>query len=69
MKTKTKTESIPVAISGEEVQAALPKTEVIFLRVSPKEKTAITATAKRLHLTVTEYLVKCHELIAGKLPQ
>lgn len=55
-------------VSKEEVQMTFPKTEAILLRLSVKDKTAITNAAKSLHLTATEYLVKCHAVVAAKLP-
>ncbi len=64
-KTKPKSE-IP-AVSKEEVQQKFPKTEAILLRLSVEDKNAITTTAKTLHLTATEYLVKCHEVVSAKV--
>ncbi len=51
----------------QEVQGILPKSETIHLRVSTKEKGEIVATASGLHLTITEYLLKCHTVVAAKL--
>jgi uncharacterized protein (DUF1778 family) len=50
-----------------EVQATLPKSETIHLRVTKAEKTAIRATAGALRLSITEYLLKCHAIVAGKI--
>ena len=43
------------------------KTEVIQIRVTPAQKREIKISASSLRLTTTEYLIKCHELIAQKL--
>lgn len=61
-----KTTQLP-AISSAAIQRSLPKTEAILLRLSVADKEAITATAKSLHLTATEYLVKCHQLVSEKV--
>lgn len=66
MKTSKKSVGVP-AVSKEEVQHRFPKTEAILLRLSVADKEAITATAKSLHLTATEYLVKCHQLVSEKV--
>ena len=66
MKTSKKSISVP-AVSKEEVQHRFPKTEAILLRLSVDDKDAITTTAKTLHLTATEYLVKCHEVVSAKV--
>jgi hypothetical protein len=50
-----------------ELTVRLPKSEAILLRLTVRDKDAITAAAKSLHLTATEYLVKCHEIISEKL--
>ena len=65
MRHKSKT-SIPEP-SLAEVQATLPKSETIHLRVTRAEKAAIRATAGALHLSITEYLLKCHSVVAGKI--
>ena len=51
----------------KELKERLPKSEAILLRLTVRDKDAITVAAKSLHLTATEYLVKCHEIISGKL--
>jgi hypothetical protein len=53
--------------SLEEIQATLPKTETIHLRVTKAEKNAIRATAGALRLSITEYLLKCHSVVSDKL--
>jgi uncharacterized protein (DUF1778 family) len=49
-----------------EIQATLPKSETIHLRVTKAEKAAIRAAAGSLHLSITEYLLKCHTVVAAK---
>lgn len=68
MKKQKAKPAFPV-VSKEEIQYQLPKTTAILLRLSVQDKEAITAAATSLHLTATEYLVKCHVLIAAKLPK
>jgi hypothetical protein len=50
-----------------EIKASLPKTDTIHLRLTTVEKEEIRATAKGSHLTVTEYLLKCHQVVLAKL--
>ncbi|MCX6952516.1 MAG: hypothetical protein NTV51_10170 [Verrucomicrobia bacterium] len=66
---KTKDSPILPSVTKEEVQRQLPKTKAILLRLTEDDKEAIDAAAKSVHLTATEYLVRCHELISEKLPR
>ena len=50
-----------------EIKAHLPKANAIHLRLTTAEKEEIKATAKALHLTVTEYVLKCHQVVLAKL--
>ncbi len=50
-----------------EIQSALPKSKTVQLRVTDAEKAEIKETANKLRLTMTEYLLKCHSVIEGKL--
>ena len=50
-----------------EIQATLPKSETIHLRVTKAEKEAIRTTSTSIHLSITEYLLKCHAVIAAKI--
>jgi len=50
-----------------EIQKTLPKSETIHLRVTINEKAEVAATATSMHLSMTEYLLKCHAVVAGKL--
>jgi hypothetical protein len=65
MKRKAKV-AIPEP-SLEEIQATLPKSETIHLRVTKAEKIAIRYTAGSLNLSITEYLLKCHQVVFAKL--
>jgi hypothetical protein len=51
---KRKAQAAVLEPSVAEVQASLPKSETIHLRVSKAEKAAIRATAGALHLSITE---------------
>lgn len=62
MKTKSIPEPTPT-----EIKAGLAKTETIHLRLTKIEKQAIRQTAQSLHLSITEYLLKCHSVVAAKL--
>jgi hypothetical protein len=53
--------------TASQVQAAVLKSETVHLRVTKNEKEAIKATATALHLSITEYFLKCHGLIADQL--
>jgi uncharacterized protein (DUF1778 family) len=54
-------------ISPERLEQILTKSEGINIRVSPVEKAAIKAAAKRHKLTTTEYLTTLHEIAASIL--
>ena len=51
----------------QQVKAAVLKSETVHLRVTKNEKEEIKRTAGALHLSITEYLLKCHGLIADQL--
>jgi hypothetical protein len=67
MKSKSTPQKLPASVTRDEVQERLPKNEAILLRLSERDKASITEAAKSVHLTATEYLVKCHELVVAKL--
>jgi hypothetical protein len=67
MKIENESPELPTVTTGE-VAHQLPKSEAILLRLTVQDKLAITRTAKKLHLTATEYLVKCHAVISAKIP-
>jgi uncharacterized protein (DUF1778 family) len=56
-----------VSVSSAEVQATLPKTQTIQLRLSDREKEAVKAAATACGRSVSEYLLECHRLVADKL--
>jgi hypothetical protein len=62
------TPEIP-APSIEEVKRRILKDETIQLRVTKVEKEKIRLVATGLHLTTTEYLLKCHEVVSETLKQ
>lgn len=66
MKKKPDSVTLPT-MKADEIQEWLPKTETVQLRVSVKDKASIVEAAQSLHLTTTEYMLKCHELISSKL--
>jgi uncharacterized protein (DUF1778 family) len=61
-----KIKSIPEPTTTE-VKDGLAKTETIHLRLTKIEKQDIRQTAQGLHLSITEYLLKCHAVVAAKL--
>lgn len=56
-------------VTSQEAAAAVQKPEVIFLRVTSREKESVKQAATALRLSVTEYLMRCHGLVAEKLNQ
>jgi len=67
MKKSHPTAKLP-AITAAEVATAIENGEVIYLRVSTEEKASVKRTASVLGLTVNDYLMRCHTLVASKLP-
>lgn len=59
----------PAPPTNAEVQATMPKTESIQLRLSVNEKKAVKAAATACGRSVSEYLLECHRLVADKLPK
>ena len=66
MKKKVGPAKLP-ELSKEEVSANVAKSAAIFFRLTKAEKEAVDSTAKSLHLSVGEYLMKCHDLVSKKL--
>ena len=70
MKSKPDSRQVPKP-TDKAVDAAFPRPkpqptgerEVIFLRVAGSQKKAIEASAKVVGLSVTDYLVQCHEVV------
>lgn len=76
MKSKPETRSVPKpddATVAERFPRPRPRPsgekEVIFLRVAGSEKNEIEASAKAVDLNVTEYLLRCHEVVSEKLKE
>ena len=63
----TKT-TLPV-LSKKEVVNRMVKSDTIHLRVTKAEKELIRANATGLHLSITDYLLKCHEVVSAKLEE
>lgn len=55
-------------VTKEEVEKIVQKTPVIFLRVSATQKDSVKEAAEALGLSVTDYLLRCHELVSSKIP-
>jgi len=66
MKKKQTPASFPT-VTKQEVAQEVEKSEVIYLRVTQAEKEAVKEAASTLKMTATEYLLKCHEVVARKL--
>ena len=62
------TEAFPQPTS-DEVKARLLKTETIQLRLTKIEKDEIRRVASRLSLSITDYILKCHEVVSAKLEE
>jgi hypothetical protein len=60
-------ERLVESVDGKSLGGDLSKTEFIQFRVTAKEKADIRRTAKHLHLTVSEYLLRMHTLVTQKL--
>ena len=60
------TEAFPLPTS-DEVKARVLKTETIQLRLTKIEKDDLRRVASRLSLSITDYILKCHEVVAAKL--
>lgn len=76
MKSKPTPKAVP-APDASQVDERFPRPrpkptggkEVIFLRVAASEKEAIESTANAVDLSVTDYLLRCHEVVAEKLAE
>jgi hypothetical protein len=56
-----------VELTTKEVESGVKKGETIQLRLTEVEKEEIRDTARSVHLSVTEYLLNCHAVVARKL--
>ena len=55
------------AYHGTKLKVALPKTAVIIIRASATVKQDMMDTAKRLGMSLTDYLTRLHELAKANL--
>ena len=55
--------------TAEEVKARVLKSDTIQLRLTKVEKDEIRRVASRLSLSITDYILKCHEVVAAKLEE
>ena len=62
------TEAFPQPTS-DEVKARVLRTETIQLRLTKIEKDEIRRVASRLSLSIKDYILKCHEVVAAKLEE
>lgn len=54
-------------ITKAEADEWLVKSATVNMRVTEAQKKDIKRCAEVLHLSLTEYLVKCHELVSQKI--
>jgi hypothetical protein len=54
-------------MTGKALKDTLAKTEMVVFRVSKSDKTDMQAMAKRLGLSLTEYLGRLHSIAKQKL--
>lgn len=63
--TRKKLDDLAVRMRGVDparIHGALRKTERLNVRATPTEKAGIAAAAERYNLTISEYLLRLHEL-------
>ncbi len=53
-------------VKPEEVEEALGKTERMNILLTPRQKAEIRAAADRYGLSMTDYLMRLHELVEAK---
>lgn len=51
----------------EAVDRSLKKTETLNLRLTPSEKEGLRAAASSVGMSISEYVLKCHEVVAEVL--
>jgi hypothetical protein len=56
-------------VTPQEATEAVQKPEVTFLRVTSRAKESVKQAATALRLSVTEYLMRCHGLVAEKMAE
>lgn len=49
------------------VARILRKTETLSFRLTPEEKGGLRSAASSLRMSISEYVVKCHEAVAKQL--
>jgi len=56
-------------LERQQLRRQLTKTERVNIRVTAGEKESIFGAAKQCGMKVTEYLVKCHEIVSAALAE
>ena len=51
----------------EAVDRSLRKTETLNLRLTPTEKEGLRVAASSVGMSISEYVLKCHEVVAEAL--
>ncbi len=64
---KTKIKKVLASEKPSKVKSRIAKTEIIQMRVSKSDKDSMKKTAQNCGLTLSEYLIRCHEVILEKL--
>lgn len=68
MKKENNASATPLpTITSEEVEKKILKGKTINFRLSLEDKEDIAKTASALKLSVSEYLIKCHQLVMEKV--
>jgi predicted DNA binding CopG/RHH family protein len=63
---KAKVTELP-SVTTIEAKEWLAKSATVNMRVTEAQKAQIKKTAEALHLSITDYLIKCHELVSQKI--
>jgi hypothetical protein len=63
---KASPESTLRSLSASDLDAALLKDQMIVFRVSKTDKSEMQRVAKAFRLTLTEYLMRLHQLVVRK---
>lgn len=67
MKTKTKLQPALPDVTARDVARGMAKTATINLRVTEYDKEEMAASASAAGMTLTEYLIQCHRLVARRI--
>lgn len=54
-------------VSKSDLQRNLRKTETLNFRLTPAEKESLRRAASELGMSVSEYMLRCHDVISRKL--